>query len=287
MRGLLLLGLPALMFAQVQSTAAVAKVTSSPAQTLSLVSLRMTPGINSPMGVSRGGNPFISGEAGAILLPGPWHVSVEASYHYYFCLYRGLSASIGLSCDLAPSSATTPMKVQEPPPVKAQTLSEQPPTEKPLQKAAAPLEIKELSFDDVYPEFHTYYDTHPLGESVPHNTSGQSIRNIRVGFQIKDFMADPKDCPASSELEPGESKSVDLFGLFLPTILQTKEKTKTQARVDVEYMLGGQVQHQSLVQSVLILDRNAITWADDRRAAAFVTTKDPAVLTANKQVAEE
>ena len=77
---------------------------------------------------------------------------------------------------------------------------------------------------------------------------------------------------------------MDLFGLFLPTILQTTEKTKTQARVDVEYTLNGQVQHQSLVQSIPILDRNATTWADNRRAAAFVTTKDPAVLTFSKNV---
>jgi tetratricopeptide (TPR) repeat protein len=77
---------------------------------------------------------------------------------------------------------------------------------------------------------------------------------------------------------------VDLFALFLPTILETTEKTKTQARVDVEYTVGGQVQHQNLVQSLPILDRNATTWTDNRRAAAFVTAKDPAVLTFSKNV---
>lgn len=116
------------------------------------------------------------------------------------------------------------------------------------------------------------------------NTTGQPITDIKVSFQIKEFMGDPKDCPAPAELKTGESKSVDLFGLFLPTILETTEKTKTQARVDVDYTFKGKAQHQSLVQSIPILDRNATTWTDNQRAAAFVTTKDPAVLTFSKNV---
>jgi tetratricopeptide (TPR) repeat protein len=153
-----------------------------------------------------------------------------------------------------------------------------------LQNSATSLGLKELSFDDIYPVFHAYYDTHPLGKVMLSNTTGQPITDITVSFQIKEFMTDPKDCPAPSELPPGESVSVDLFGLFLPTILETTEKTKAQARVDVQYTLGGQVQHQSLVETIPILDRNATTWADNRRAAAFVTTKDPAVLTFSKNV---
>jgi hypothetical protein len=66
--------------------------------------------------------------------------------------------------------------------------------------------------------------------------------------------------------------------------LETTEKTKTQARIDVEYTFGGQVQQQNLVSSIAILDRNATTWTDNRRAAAFVTAKDPAVLTFSKNV---
>ncbi len=365
---LLLIGLPALMFAQVQSTEVAAKVTSPPSQSLSLLSVQVAPGVSVPLGASSpvfglgggirfgvdyrlpslplvylsgglgydyatatggaslsasvtsaslgtglrfdllpwlsatvgisggyffsflndlsasGGNPFTSADAGVILLPGPWHVSVGASYDYYYGLYSGLSASVGLSYDFAPSSATTSVRMLQPPPVKAQPLNERSLNEQTSQKPGASLELKELSFDDVYPVFHTYYDTHPLGKVVLSNTTGQPITGIKVSFQIKEFMADPKDCPAPSELRSGDSSSVDLFGLFLPTILQTTERTKTQARVDVEYILKGQVQHQSLVQSIPILDRNATTWSDDRRAAAFVTTKDPAVLTFSKNV---
>jgi len=152
------------------------------------------------------------------------------------------------------------------------------------EKSWASLELKKLAFDDIYPVFHTYYDTHSLGKVVLCNTTKQPITGIKVSFQIKEFMADPKDCPAPTELGPGESRSVDLFGLFLPTVLQTTEKTKTQARVDVEYTLGGQAEHQNLVQSIPVLNRNATSWTDDKRAAAFVTIRDPAVLTFSRNV---
>ena len=229
-----------------------------------------------------GSNPFVSADAEAFLLPGPLHVSIGASYLCYLGLYSGLEASVGVSYELGASTGTTPV-IQQPLPVKAQPLNQQPSAKQPAQPPAT-LELRDVAFDDVYPVFHTYYDTHPLGKVVLSNTTKQPITGIKVSFQIKEFMADPKDCPAPQELAPGESKSVDLFGLFLPTILDTTENTKTQARVDVEYTLNGQVQHQDIVESVPILDRNATTWADNQRAAAFVTTKDPAVLTFSKNV---
>jgi tetratricopeptide (TPR) repeat protein len=146
------------------------------------------------------------------------------------------------------------------------------------------MELKDLTLDDIYPVFHTYYDTHALGRLELSNTSGLPITGIKVSFQIKEFMSDPKDCPVPSLLAPGQSASVDLLGLFLPTILETTEKTKAQARVDVEYTIYGTAQRQSLVQSIVVLNRNATSWTDDNRAAAFVTLRDPVVLDFSRNV---
>lgn len=366
MSGLFLLGLPALLFAQVQSATAGASLGTPTPQPPSVVSVQLSPGLSIPLGASSsvfglgggaqlgaeyrpsflplvyfsgglgydydsangvplsvsvtslsvgggvrfdllpwlstevgvsggyfysfmndlsvsGGNPFFAAEAGMIFLPGPLHVNVNAAYVSYFGLYGGLRASVGLAYDFGPPRATTPVETQQAPPVKAQPLNAQQAPQQP-QNATGPLELRQLSFDDVYPVFRSYYDSHPLGKVILANTSNRRITGIKVSFQIREFMLEPKDCPASSQLGPGESESVDLFGLFLPAILQTTERTKTQARVDVEYTLGGQVQHQSLVQSIPVLDRNATTWSDNQRAAAFVTTKDPAVLTFSKNV---
>jgi hypothetical protein len=217
-------------------------------------------------------NPFVGGSAGFLFLPGPLHVCVGTTYRYYLGLYNGIAGFAGVSYDLIESMKSA---TRQNPATKVQPLK---------GESTGPVELKQISLDDIFPVFRTYYDTHPLGKVILHNTLGQPVTGLKVRFQIKEFMPDPKDCPSPSELGPGEAKEVDLFGLFLPAILETTEKTKAQARIDLEYTVDGQVEQQDVVQSITILDRNATTWVDNRRAAAFVTTKDPAVLTFSKVV---
>jgi hypothetical protein len=47
-----------------------------------------------------GGNALVSADAGLVLLPGPWRLTLGASYRYLFNFYRGLSATLGLSYEL-------------------------------------------------------------------------------------------------------------------------------------------------------------------------------------------
>jgi tetratricopeptide (TPR) repeat protein len=229
-----------------------------------------------------GGNPFFDIGMEIEILPGPLHVSLGYVYRKYVGLESGVRFMGGVSYDLDAGSPVT-VKTPEKPAAKPQPLDAKPAVQPPAKPSAA-VELKDASFDDIFPVFRTYYATHPLGRIVLHNGLDKPISGIKISFQIKEFMTDPTDCPAPAELGPGESKSVDLFGLFLPSILQTTERTKTQAKIDLEYTLKGQVQRVSMVQVIPILDRNATTWADDRRAAAFVTAKDPAVLTFSKNV---
>jgi tetratricopeptide (TPR) repeat protein len=232
-----------------------------------------------------GGNPFITVDAGMLFLPGPLHLTFGTAFEDYFGLYSGMKVSAGISYDLfGAAKPVTPAKTEEKPAEKPQPLKTEPPKEKPVEKPATVVELKDAAFDDIYPVFRTYYATHPLGKIVLRNGLDKPISGVKVSFQIKEFMTDPTDCPAPTDLGPGESKSVDLLGLFLPSILETTEKTKAQATIDVSYTLNGQPQHLSAVQVIPILDRNATTWADNRRAAAFVTTKDPSVLLFSKNV---
>jgi tetratricopeptide (TPR) repeat protein len=213
------------------------------------------------------GNPFVSVDASLVLLSSQWHIELGASYRYYLALYSGLQASAGISYDIPARAHVTPA-----------------PRVQPLGSQGTSLDLKGLSLDDIFPVFRTYYASHPLGKLVLHNVQKKPVSDIKVSFQIKEFMTDPTDCRAPTSLAPGESKSVDLFGLFTPAILDTTENSKAQARIEVQYKVDGETQTQSLVQAIPILKRSATTWSDDRRAAAFVTTSDPAVLLFSKNV---
>ena len=222
-----------------------------------------------------GADPFLSVNAAMIFLPGPMHVNLGVSYRYYFHLYSGVEAFAGLSYDLFPA-ASGAVKMQQTPSPKPQPLNAEP--------GQPSVQLKELSFDDIYPVFRTYYATHPLGKVVLSNGLNKPISDIKVTFQIKEFMTDPTDCQAVSQLAPGQSSSVNLYALFLPAILDTSENSESQASINVDYTVDGQPRHMSVVQAVSILKRNATSWVDNRRAAAFVTTSDPAVLFFSKNV---
>jgi hypothetical protein len=85
----------------------------------------------------------------------------------------------------------------------------------------------------------------------------------------------PKECATIAKLEPGASVDVPLYALFNDRILDVTEATKVSGEVSVEY---GVDVSQSRSATVLVNDRNALTWSDDRKAAAFVSSRDPWVL---------
>ena len=202
-------------------------------------------------------NPLLSIEAGVHVPIGPFLLGAQVSYRYLFGLYGGLSASLGLSYAL-------PIGPRDEP---------------------AGMELHITGLEEVFPVFHKYYDDHPLGSVVLRNPFDQPITDVKVSFIIPQYMDGPKESPSLSTLKAGESAIVHLFALFRPNILEVTEATKVQGEVILEYKLNGEAQRKSVMQTVRVLDRNAMTWQDDRRVAAFVTAKDPAVLSFSKNVA--
>ena len=70
-------------------------------------------------------------------------------------------------------------------------------------------------------------------------------------------------------------------------ILNVTEATKAQAEITVEYTYNKAGLAVKQTETLRILDRNASSWDDDRKAAAFVTAKDPQVLGFAKRVAND
>lgn len=56
------------------------------------------------------------------------------------------------------------------------------------------------------------------------------------------------------------------------------------AEITLEYRMHGELYQTTRSETVRLYDRNAITWDDDRKACAFVTAKDPTVLSFAKNV---
>ena len=137
------------------------------------------------------------------------------------------------------------------------------------------LELSAISLKSVFPVLRSWYDQNPIGTVKITNTGKETAVNVRVGFIVKQYMDASKDCAAIDKLEPGESREVPLYVLFNDKILNVTEPTKVSGEVTVDY---GVDVSQSRSATVLVNDRNALTWSDDRKAAAFVSSRDPWVL---------
>jgi len=233
------------------------------------------------------GNAFFGAGLGVNFSIGPSFVlGVGASYRLYMNLLQTIDLSVGVMYNLFPTVAATSVVSPEQPPAKplpAQPVPAKPvplknEPQKPVEQQNSGLVISNLTFENVFPIFHTYYDDHPIGKLTLKNTESSSATNVSVSLFIRQHMDAPKKCVSIPEIKAGEERSVDLYALFSQKILDITEPTKVAAEISVTYTLNGKSLPLTDVETLRIYDRNAMMWDDNRKAAAFVTAKEPTVL---------
>jgi tetratricopeptide (TPR) repeat protein len=145
--------------------------------------------------------------------------------------------------------------------------------------------LQDVYTDTAFPALFTFYDNNSIGTATLKNSERFPIKEIEIDLYSSRFMDKPKRCTAPAELRPGEEGTVDLYALFSESVLDLKEGTKFPAEFTVRYTMNGIRRESSVVKTMSIHHRNAMTWDDDRKAAAFVSAKDPDILKLSKLVA--
>ena len=223
-------------------------------------------------GTSNSGvNPSVSGGIrGFFNISSKFGLGLEISYSNYLGLYNDIDASLAFRYRL---------------PIIEKTGSEQfGPDGRPLLLDAKSLELEEVDLLSVFPVFYKFYNESPVGSMVLYNPGGLPAENIRVDFLIKQYMDNPKQCPAPDRLDAGAKESVDLYALFTNEILKVSEGTTLSVSIILSYSMDGTEYGEEHVESIRVLSRNAIAWDDDKKAAAFVTAKDSTVNKFSKNV---
>jgi len=221
-------------------------------------------------------NPFVkTGVDFYWSLPPRLMVSVGGSFLYQVGLYTGIGASLGVSYGLG-----TPIAVQKFEPAPANLPQKAQPL---IQKTG--IEFSLVNLADVYPVFYKFYDDHPIGNAYIHNWEKSPIQNVKVSVWVKEYMTDPKEVQGPDRIDPGKDATFDLYALFKKDVLDNTEDTKVSANITLQYVMNGKPVTTSSVQTLKILKRNALTWDDDRKAAAFVSPNDPTAVKFAKNVA--
>jgi tetratricopeptide (TPR) repeat protein len=212
--------------------------------------------------IAQGGtvrNPYVEGGAEArFLITSALAVSAGARYRLFFLpteiLYHGISIDLGVSYNLAGSIKGTNVRV-------------------------------EPKIDPVFPLFYSYYDSHPLGTALVANNESIPIEKVKITFYAKQYMDAPRVCGSYDAIEPGKTREVPIYALFNDAIFKVTEGTMAAGELDVEYYYLGSLAKKAVPVTVQVNNRNAMTWDDDRKVAAFVTAKDPLVLSLAKEIA--
>lgn len=178
-------------------------------------------------------------------------LSAGAGYNYYLypeeALYHGLSFSLGTVIRLGSS------------------------------KNRSELDMESVNIDPVFPILYEYYSENPFGNIIIRNTERNSITDLTVSFYVDQYMEQPVVCAVIPTLKSGETADIDLKAFFTTGVLNLTDTSKVSTEIQVSYnLLGKNISYKS-PQTVKIMGRNSMTWDDDRKAASFVTPKDPTV----------
>ncbi|MBN2553474.1 MAG: hypothetical protein JXB06_11930 [Spirochaetales bacterium] len=224
--------------------------------------------------------PYISAGIGLSYLMTPAiSLGANASYRNFIGTYGGLGVQFGCSFYLRGQESRRAKLEQS----RRTYLPEY------LKNARQPaadegIRVNEVSIEELFPVLHKYYDQNPIGTVLISNQEPTPVTDVKVSFFIKQYMASPKASGEAFGLEPGEQREVTLYALLNESVLEVTEATKVTAEVLLEYKIRGTWYSDSRSESVRIYDRNAMTWDDNRKACAFVTAKDPAILGVSKFV---
>ena len=187
-------------------------------------------------------------------------LNVGISYHYLGRLYNGFSASVGLGLALGSPGAYFADDLPHP------------------EYTDGSVAVSGLSIDPVFPAYYKYYDTHSLGSLLLSNWSEQTVRDVSVSLAARRYMDVPRTIHGPAELRPGESARINLTALFTDEILLTTANTAVAGELVVSYRVGGREVSYGAEAIVEISNRNAMTWEDDTKVSAFVTSTDPDVV---------
>lgn len=207
-------------------------------------------------------NPYVYGGLGVSyrLIPS-FSIGVEGSYRNFLGLAQDLMVHLGGTLHIG-GGKTGSLGV---PPNKS-------------------IDLLDIQLNNIFPVFYKHYDENPLGVAVIRNTGNKPIEDIRVSFFVQQYMDNPKECIVIDKLEGGEERQIPLYALFTDSVLGISEGTKVSANLVVESSVAGVDYGNEYVQTLRIYDRNAMTWDDDRKAASFITSKDPDVMRFSKNV---
>jgi tetratricopeptide (TPR) repeat protein len=142
--------------------------------------------------------------------------------------------------------------------------------------------IRSIKFEverlpSIFAAMQSYYVTNPIGKVTITNTEDFSIYDVDVSFFQAGYMDNPTKAVTLTEMEAGETVEVDLFASFNDAVFSKNGVTPLTGEVNVDYIWRNRPVNQVASVSYDLHDKTALTWDDDRKVGAFITSADSAL----------
>lgn len=142
--------------------------------------------------------------------------------------------------------------------------------------------IRSLRFDGaaippVFSAMQGYYAKNKVGNVTLVNTERQALTDIEVSFFQPGYMDSPTASAAIAKLAPGESAAVSLLAVFNDEVFKKEGRIPLSGQIIATYKQAGRAAEQRQPVTYDLLDKTAITWTDDRKIGAFITSQDSAL----------
>jgi tetratricopeptide (TPR) repeat protein/DNA-binding beta-propeller fold protein YncE len=154
-------------------------------------------------------------------------------------------------------------------------------------KSNAPqLILSDLNLQTVFSAAYKKYLDQPIGRVTLQNAGATDYGNLKLSFQIKEYMDFPSSIDIVS-IRGNETQQIEMNATFNNRILEVDEDTGVQVEVKLTYLRDGQKDDITLTQPMTIYGKNAIVWGDSAMVGSFVTPKDDTLRDYVRQVVNE
>jgi hypothetical protein len=154
-----------------------------------------------------------------------------------------------------------------------------------IMSGKARVRIEKTEQYRVFPVSWAWYENNPIAKVKISNDEPNAITDVTFSFYMDSFMSQPWTFANLPRVSSGESVEVPVTALFNEVLINLIENVNASGVIQIQYRsLGAKKESVSVVQMPLF-HRNAFSWEDDRRAAAFVSPRDSSVRIFSRYVA--
>ena len=130
----------------------------------------------------------------------------------------------------------------------------------------------------VFPVNFAWYEHNAIAMLQITNEEPNTIRNIELSFQLERYMNQPSVFTFIESIAPGETVVIPVTAPFNESMLTLTESVNASSLVIAKYRSLGITKTSGFTIQMPVFSRNAMTWDDDRRAASFVSPRDPSAV---------